>query len=177
MRICKIEGCDNKHFAKGYCNKHYNRRRTYGDPMFVKQIQERHGLWGTPEYRVWAMMKDRCYNINNKSYHRYGGRGITVCGRWKNSFLAFLEDMGYKPFPKAQIDRKNNDGNYIADNCWWVTRKENMRNGSLIKLTMQKANEIRIRYKTKNITQKTLGLIYRIDPSEISLIVNNKLWV
>lgn len=73
-------------------------------------------------------MMHRCYREYNKSYSQYGGRGIKVCDRWKYNFLYFLEDMGKRPFPNAQIDRIDNDGNYEPDNCRWVTPSENLRN-------------------------------------------------
>ena len=82
-----------------------------------------HGCTGTPEYRTWQFMKDRCLNSNNKDYHHYGGRGISVCDRWLNSFENFFEDMGKKPSPELTLDRANNSGNYEPENCAWITRK------------------------------------------------------
>jgi len=78
----------------------------------------------TPEYVSWHSMKARCYNPNVENYHRYGGRGIAVCHRWRNSFVNFLEDMGTKPFPEATIHRIDNDGNYELDNCKWASSEE-----------------------------------------------------
>ena len=124
--ICTIEGCNNPHEAKGYCRKHYVRFKKSGNPLFKKT--EYHGMRNTYEYSVWSSMKDRCLNKNNKGYYRYGGRGITVCDRWLNSFIAFHEDMGQKPFSKAQLDRRDNDGNYEPDNCRWVTPAVNANN-------------------------------------------------
>lgn len=82
----------------------------------------------TPEYRSWMGMNSRCYLKTTKGYHRYGGRGITVCDRWRYSFVNFLADMGTKPSPNHSIDRVNNDGNYEPGNCRWATRKEQNRN-------------------------------------------------
>ena len=87
-----------------------------------------HGKRYSEEYRSWNMMKDRCYNPNNKSYKDYGGRGITVCDRWKDSFENFLEDMGPKPSSKHSIDRINNDKKYEPNNCKWATQTEQNRN-------------------------------------------------
>lgn len=87
-----------------------------------------HGLAGTPTYRAWQDMIQRCYNPNRKRYPLYGGRGITVCDEWRASFDAFLRDMGETPSPLHSIDRIDNDNGYNADNCRWATRKEQARN-------------------------------------------------
>jgi hypothetical protein len=80
------------------------------------------------EYRIWSGMKTRCYNSKRKDYVNYGGRGITVCDRWINSFENFYKDMGDRPLGTT-IDRyPNNDGNYEPSNCKWSTPKEQINN-------------------------------------------------
>lgn len=92
-----------------------------------KRKREQHRMGGTPVYLVWAGMIRRCHNPNSEDYERYGGRGIAVCERWRNSFLAFKEDMGERP-DGMQIDRIDNSRGYEPGNCRWVTCQTNNRN-------------------------------------------------
>lgn len=88
----------------------------------------KHGLSYTAEYRVWQTMRLRCHDPNNRAYADYGGRGIRVCDRWRNSVENFLADMGTKPSAAHEIDRVDNDKGYDPTNCRWVTRTESCRN-------------------------------------------------
>jgi hypothetical protein len=81
----------------------------------------------TPEYRCWQNMIARCVNPNRRDYKHYGGRGISVCERWRK-FEAFLEDMGIKPDPSLTLDRINVNGHYEPSNCRWATWSEQQCN-------------------------------------------------
>lgn len=87
-----------------------------------------HGLSYTPEYRAWQTMRLRCTVPTNPAYKDYGARGITVCDRWLYSVENFVADMGLKPTPEHELDRRDNDLGYSPENCRWVTRKVNDRN-------------------------------------------------
>nr|WP_150959353.1 AP2 domain-containing protein [Aneurinibacillus sp. XH2] len=82
----------------------------------------------SPEYTAWYCMIQRCTNPKNKDYPNYGGRGITVCNRWVNSFESFLEDMGEKPSPNHSVERKNNNAGYSPENCTWADKVQQSRN-------------------------------------------------
>ena len=96
----------------------------------------RKGQWA-PEYRTWSQMINRCENPKATSYNSYGGRGITVCDRWRSSFTDFYADMGAQPSPEHSIERRDVNGNYTPDNCCWATPVEqgrNKRNNHLLTL-------------------------------------------
>lgn len=86
-----------------------------------------HGLSKSLEYDIWVHIKQRCTNPENKAFHNYGKRQITMCDRWIESFENFYADMGRKP-KGLSVERRDNDGNYEPSNCYWGTRSEQSRN-------------------------------------------------
>jgi len=108
----------------------------HADRMSETRTKHGHTRGGnhTVTYRTWVHMRDRCFDVEDKSYKNYGGRGISVCQRW-SKFENFLEDMRPSPGKGFSLDRINNDGNYEPGNCRWATKKEqtlNKRNVTLI---------------------------------------------
>lgn len=87
-----------------------------------------HTGYESKEYRAWHGIKSRCYQPSTYAYKWYGARGIKICEKWKNDFLAFLSDVGCAPTPNHSIDRIDSNGNYEPGNCRWIPIKEQQKN-------------------------------------------------
>lgn len=93
-----------------------------------KEAITKHGLRNSPEYQSWKAMIQRCTNPKAQGYEYYGGRGITVCSPWLNSFEEFYADMGLRPSNGYSIDRIDNNKGYYKENCRWATSAEQNKN-------------------------------------------------
>lgn len=135
-RIKLVTIRDFTHGRSRSCGRHEKPRlnlphRSPAKRKLPTREQRRTYRHGCPEYFAWRDMIRRCHNPNNKNYARYGGRGITVCDRWRLSYDAFLADMGNRPDDSLSLDRINNNGNYEPSNCRWATRSQQMANRSV----------------------------------------------
>lgn len=102
-------------------------RRELGIERLLRSPRRTHGATETVEYETWQRMIQRCTNPNSEVFEYYGGRGITVCERWRKSFENFRADMGLRP-EGMSIDRKDVNGNYEPTNCRWATAIEQRLN-------------------------------------------------
>jgi len=177
IKICKIEGCKNKIIARGWCRKHYERWRVHGDPNKTMRLYHGHASRGntSKEYRSYQHMLDRCCNKRNPNYKNYGGRGISVCKAWRHSFLAFYADMGDCP-EGLTLDRVDNNGDYLPENCKWASRTEQSRNRRNCRMNIIAAHVIRWLLKNTNISQKQIVSAYGVSKSVVSNIYSNKTW-
>lgn len=133
-------------FYKCFCGKNFKAQTTHinsGHTIScgcynIKKIQQlniarctTHGYTKHRLYQTWNGMIQRCYNLNNKAYKNYGGRGIVVCERWLN-VRNFIQDMNDSFQKGLTLDRQNNDGNYEQSNCRWTTKIVQARNTRII---------------------------------------------
>lgn len=102
-----------------------------------------HATTGSPTYRSWKSMRNRCNNPNGRDYHRYGGRGIKVCPRW-DEFANFLADMGEKP-DGYSIERLDPNGDYEPANCTWIPHKDQSKNQQRTKRYPFRGEELLVR--------------------------------
>ena len=147
----------------------------------------------TAEWQSWSGMLTRCSNPKQASYKDYGGRGITVCARWRcgdgerTGFECFLADMGPKPSPAHTLDRRQNDGNYEPGNCRWATRSEQMLNrrphkrpgaagegGSHAKLTWAAVREIRA--LKGQMSQDKIARRFGVSAGAVGLVLARRTW-
>ncbi len=99
-----------------------------------KRVHGHRGKYFTsPTWISWRAMNERCYTSGASDYPRYGGRGISICDRWRNSFINFLQDMGERPSGMT-LDRIDVNGNYEPGNCRWATGKQQGENRRGVKL-------------------------------------------
>lgn len=128
--ICSVEDCSNKRRKLQYCDIHYSRVYRTGQLGKVeRRNQEKHGKTNSREYRIWAGMISRCYNKKSTGFANYGGKGISVCDSWRDSFANFHADMGNSE--GLSIDRIDGKKGYSPENCRWADRTQQSTNQGL----------------------------------------------
>lgn len=130
----------------------------------------------TPEHRVWRGMQERCYNARRQDWPDYGGRGITVCDRWRDSFETFLADMGPRPSPKHSVDRIDNAKGYEPGNCRWATATEQARNRRNVKLDEVAAMQIRWLVGDGGYSTRRVAHAFGVSNELIKQIVSGRIW-
>lgn len=124
------------------------------------------------EYNSWSSMLARCYTPTNHKYPEWGGRGITVCERWRNSFEDFIADMGPRP-PGTSLDRyPNGDGSYEPGNCRWATPTEQSRNRKCVRLSEESVAAIRLDRRPSGVIAKEYG----VTAGHIKDVINGRAW-
>lgn len=114
----------------------------HGNPSKLTHGHARRGQQSA-EHRCWLAIKNRCLRPSHSKFVYYGGRGITICVRWKDSFEYFLEDVGPRPSPLHSIDRyPNKNGNYEPGNVRWATRREQWVNRDITRKVVFRGREI-----------------------------------
>lgn len=149
-RTCSVEGCQSRCApSRTLCSKHRYRLWKYGNlsaplPSYRKTAAWRpgartHGMSKTPIYKTWRNIIERCTNPKHVGWKDYGGRGITVCPRWRDSFTAFLEDMGDRPSLVSTIDRIDPNRGYEPGNCRWLESRSEQQNNRrcTVRLTIE----------------------------------------
>lgn len=119
--------------------------RSCGCRKWLGTSRPRHGMSKTKVYRAWIDMRTRCYRPSCSEYLRYGGRGITVCERWR-VFENFYADMGDPPSSEHSLERSNVNGNYEPGNCCWATPEEQINN-------LRKTKRLTVFGETKSMAQ------------------------
>jgi hypothetical protein len=179
---CNVPDCDRAIWSRGVCSRHYNRWNKDNvegtdalDPYVEASQNDGPSLSDHPLYSVWLGMKTRCSNPNQPSYKHYGARGVSVCDRWKESFKAFLGDVGERPSPDHTLDRIDVDGDYEPSNVRWATWTEQHRNRRNNRLDRGAVKQIRRDLKDGR-SQREIAEEHGVSGAMISAINTGRVW-
>lgn len=151
-----------------------NRSRGQETAQKIKEKLTTHGESRSRTYATWVNIKTRCYNEKSPSYKFYGARGIVVCERWRDSFDAFLADMGKVP-DGMTIERINTNGNYEPGNCVWASAEAQAQNRRSTRLNMFSAKEIKALSAAGESTS-SIAVKFGVHRKTVHSIVNGRTW-
>jgi hypothetical protein len=154
-----------------------------GEHARTSGMQFRHGLSRHPNYTLWQGIRRRCEDPRNKSWRRYGGRGIRVCERWtgRDGFPNFLADMGPQPQRGWHLHRIDGNGDYEPGNCQWLSPADHNAVHAPAprvtwKLTAEIVRECRARYQRGLATIPQLRVEYGVTDATMRNAVNGRAW-
>lgn len=134
-----------------------------------------HGMSGSPTYRKWQDAKNRCFRPQTEHFAHYGGRGISMCQEWADSFDAFLRDMGEAPSGYT-LERENVDLDYAPGNCRWATMTEQSRNKTSTVSSWDAVLEIRVRFDAGEPVS-SIARDYEMSRANVHAIAHRKTWI
>lgn len=134
-----------------------------------------HGLSKTREYKCWLAAKGRCHSPSYDAYAAYGARGIVVCEEWRESFENFYADMGACPSGHT-LERRDNNGPYSPDNCYWATRKEQANNTRRTRLLTHNGVTLSVSEWARKIGITSQAITQRLKrkPGDMDYALSNK---
>lgn len=166
--FCSVEGCGRTATTRKMCPMHYMRWLRHGDPTVLKKKKDTKktayaGEWAShkKEWSCYNSMMSRCYCKKHTHYMNYGGRGITVCERWRGEkgLHFFIEDMGPRP-EGYTLDRIDNNKGYSPDNCRWASRKQQANNTRLT-IRIEYAGKSKTLSEWAELSGLTVGALYQ----------------
>ena len=170
-----------------YCNREVEKKLAHGcnDKScgcalyeIKSKTQTIHGQTPINLYRRWIEIRNRCYNPNNQGYKNYGAKGIKVCREWRENYQPFKDwalNHGYQE--DLDLCRQDVKRDYAPGNCYFAEDAHSTRRRTTTIMNWNKVRNVRQLYKDGSMSQDQIGKIFKICPSTVSRIVNNKLWV
>lgn len=177
LGLCCITGCGRIERSVGFCAHHYDIWNRFGHPLAGTLLSRRSmvATGRSKEIKAYSAMRTRCYNPKARSYSGYGGRGITVCPRWLDSFENFLADMGSAP-AGTSLERGDVNGNYEPSNCRWATSSEQMRNTRATRLTADLVVAMRMLQREEGMSVAQIARDLGVSYGAVYAAVNGISW-